>query len=84
MNALTMQTTQMQDIMKMQDPKSLEKVKAIVDNYQWANLSIEEDTNFEHKILSKQEGQIVKYCNSLSKTKRNQNQTWQKKKRKKK
>jgi len=40
---------------------------------------LKEDTNFEHKILSKQEGQIVKDFNSISKTKRNQNQTWQKK-----
>jgi len=76
---LTMQTTLMQDIMEMQDSKLLKKVKEIVYNYQWTNLSTEEDINFEQKILSKQERQIVKDRNSLSKTKRNQNQTWQKK-----
>ena len=42
-------------------------MKAIIYKYQWANLGIEEDTNFEYKILSKQEGQIQKDHNSLSK-----------------
>ena len=79
MNALTMQTTLMQDIMEMQDRKSLKKEKQLFITNNERKKVLKRIQILDIKFSPNKKDKLEKIVNHFQPQKETKNQTWKKK-----